>query len=378
MRKAVIVPFALGMVILSGIFLFAGSVADEVLLKNRYFELKEFTEKAALAAANYYNRAEDTDLAQSKTRTLMQEHPLYTTIQDQIAFIWDLDEEKVTVGIDHAEFNPFWLRMFGLKAVDIDDVNSTARLFTSSEVISPVAKGLMPIAINERALELGEQLSLQYQTLECTDVKCCDFDAGFSGSGSFGGYSGDFDFDMSCNSFSMGGSFCGFGGEVSFGMDSCPQGFPWFPSMSFSAGMSWHPDESEHFYGIDLEADGDLQNGVSHNAHWKQMIAGTRETPKASYRADINLLKMMSDARFLCADVGDNQETAQLQQAVNAFKKAAGRTFDVALVDDHANISGFITVRLDEVDAKNGKNGYLKINVEVVENQNNKQVKLVD
>ncbi len=382
MRKAMIVPFALGMVILSGIFLFAGSAADEVLLKNRYFQLKEFTEKAALAAANYYNVSEETDLAEHQSITLMQNNPLYESVGNQIAFVWDLTEEKVTVGIVHAQFYPFWLRMFGLEAVDIDDVNATARLFTSSEVVSPVSKGLMPIAINERALETGTHLSLEYQRLECEDVKCCDFDAGFGGSGSFGGFSGAFDFDISCGGFSMGGNFDSsygaMGGGVDFGSEGCSQGFPWFPSMSFSADMSWHPDDTHTFYGVDLEADGELQNGVSHNAHWKQIIAGACHTPEGSYRADINLMKMMSDVRFLCADVGDSQETAQLQQAVNAFKKAAGKCFDVALVDDQANISGFITVRLDEVDAKNGKNGYLKIEVDVVENQNNKQVKLVD
>jgi len=383
MRRGVIVTFALGMVILSGLFLFGGSMVDKILLKNRYFQLKEFTEKAALGAANYYNKTEDSELAQTKTLVLMQTNPLYESVQNEIEFLWD-DDTAVTVCIHHTQFQPFWMRMFGVDAVDIYDVNSTARLSVSEEPVSQKTKALLPIAINERNVEIGDDLSLEYQRLECSDVKCCDFDAGFTASGSFGGYSGGFDFQMGCSGFSMGGSgsFCnfggGFGGSINFGSDGCTQGFPWFPSMTFSSSMSWQADDENAFYGIDLEAGGTLPNGVSHNAHWKQMIAGTMATPEATYHADINLLKMMSAQRFLCADVGDSSETAQLQQAVNAFKKAVGTTFDVAMVNDKAEISGFVTVRLDGIDAKNGQNGYLKINAKVVENQNNKEVKLVD
>ncbi len=376
MRKAVIVPFALGMVIMTGLFLFGGSVADEILLKNRYFKLKEFTEKAVLGAANYYNNNQDITEAESKTHSLMQLNPLYSSVSNQMEFFWDTEDE-VMVRINHHEFKPFWMRMFGMDVIDIDDVNSTAMLTTNNDTLSPISNALMPIAINEQDLEIGDKFTLRYETLECEDVACCDFDSGFGATGSFGGFSGSFDFS-SCNGFSMGGSFGGFSGGIDFGTDGCSSGFPWFPSMTFSEDMTWDPDDKNSFYGIDLSAGEDLPNGVSHNAHWKNIISGS-EIPEESYNSiDINLLKMMSNVRFLCADVGDTKETAQLQQAVNAFKQAEGKTFDVVLVNDQADISGFITINLNNVDSKNGNNGYLNIDVEVVENQNNKNVKLVD
>ncbi len=381
MRKAIIVPFALGMVLMSGLFLFGGSVADEMLLKNRYFKLKEFTEKAAIAAANYYNLDQDTQSAQQKTLSLMSANPIYDSVANEINFIWRGGDE-VTVGISKDSFQPFWLKMFGLNTVNIEDVNSTARLVNASDTISETTKEFVPIAINERDLIPGDVLKLKYQILECNSVKCCDFDSGFDAKMSFGGgyCGGSFNFSTTCTNISIGwqhhgGGFCGgFGTQV----QTCSQGFPWMPSMTFSNRYNWHTDEYNVFYAIDLEADENLQNGISHNAHWKQYLSQTRATPKHSYNAWINLLKMQSSVRFLCASTGGCAQTSQLQQAVNAFKKIKGEVFDIATVNNKAEISGFVTVRLKKIKSKNGRNGYLKIVLEVLENQNNKQVRLID
>ncbi len=381
MRKAVIVPFALGTVLMSGLFLFGGSVADEMLLKNRYFKLKEFTEKAAIAAANYYSVDQDRQNAQQKTLSLMSSNPIYDSVANEVEFIWR-DSDEVTVGIDKDRFQPFWLKMFGMDAINIEDVNSTAQIVDAPDAISDTTKEFVPIAINERDIVPGDILRLKYQVLECDRVKCCDFESGFSAGMSFGGghCGGSFNFASTCTNVSVvwshhGGGHCG-GGAVA--TKTCAQGFPWSLSATFSNRYNWREDDHDHFYGIDLEADDTLQNGVSHNAHWRKYISRTKQTPHHSYNAWINLLKMDSDVRFLCGSTGGCAQTSQLQLAVNAFKKLKGEIFDIALVNDKAEISGFVTVRLKRVRSRNGSNGYLKIVLEVLENQNNKQVRLVD
>jgi len=358
MRKAVIVPFALGMVIMMGLFLLGGSVADEMLLKNRYFKLKEFTEKAALGAANHYNNSQDIALAETRTHALMQSNPLYHDISEEIEFFWDVEDE-VMVRIHHDKFQLFWMRMFGMDVIDIYDINSSALILTSDEIISEQTCNFTPITINEQALEIGQDINLSFQVLESVGSECCQLQ----------------NVDQANEEL-----VC-----VSSVYDTCEDG--WVLSTQFSPTLDWESDDLDMFYGIDIFASSDNSHGANHVVKWRNVIDGSTMTLEDCYQDDINLLDLDSDIRFLGGYLGEtNQlpdEGKQVTDAIKAFEALieTNKSLDIALVDNNATISGFITVNFKSIEAKSNGNlngRYLDIELEVVKNQNNNRVKLVD
>ncbi len=360
MRKAVIVPFALGMVIFSALVLFGGSVADQMLLKNRYFKLKEFTEKSAIAAANYYNNGEDTDSAQASTLTLMQSHPLYDEISNQIIFSWELDTDEVVVGINHHTFDTFWLKMFGLNAVNMSDINSTALIITSTEVVSDESCKFTPITINEQDFSIGQEISLSFQVLESSGTECCliEFDA-------------EGNELLSC---------------IPSVNDTCLDG--WMLSTKFDPTLTWDSDDLDTFYGVDLFAASDNSHGADHIVSWRKIIDGSKTfTLTDCFSSEVNLLDINSDVTFLGGYLGNTNaipdEAKQITDAIKAFETLLGSsgTIDIAMLDDTATISGFISVNLKSIEEKSNGNPngrYLDITLEVTANQNNNKVKLID
>lgn len=360
MRKAVVVPFALGMVIFSALILFGGSVADNVLLKNRYFKLKEFTEKSAIAAANYYNNGEDTLTAETNTLTLMQSHPLYTEIADQIGFSWQLDTDEVVVGIKQHTFETFWLKMFGMAAVNMDDINSTALIISSSKVVSDESCKFTPITINEQNLSIGQEINLSFQVLESSSTECCTIEMDMEGNEL-----------LSC---------------VASIDEACEEG--WMLSTQFDPLLTWDADDLDTFYGVDLFAASDNSHGADHIVSWRKIIDGSKTfTLNDCFSSQVNLLDLSSDLQFLGGYLGEDNsipdEAKQITDAVKAFETllANGGAIDIAMLDPTATISGFISVNLKSIDAlDNGNpNGrYLNIALEVAQNQNNNKVTLKD
>jgi hypothetical protein len=358
MRKASIVPFALGMVVLTGLFLFGGSVADKILLKNRYFKLKEFTEKAALGAANYYNSDQDITTAQIKTHSLMQSNPLYSSVFQEMEFFWDVEDE-VMVRIHHHQFKPFWLRMFGVDVIDIYDVNSSSLIINSDEIISAKTCNFTPITINEQDLEIGQNINLSYQVLESVGTECCQLQN-----------IDEPNEELICTASVY---------------DTCDEG--WILSTKFTPSLDWEFDSLDTFYGVDIFASSDNSHGANHIVKWRKVVNGSTATLKDCYQNNISLLDLDSDIRFLGGYLGgDNSlpdEGKQVTDAIKAFEALmqTNETIDIALVDNNATISGYISVKLNSIDAKSNGNlsgRYLNIELEVVQNQNNKKVKLVD
>lgn len=360
MRKAVIVPFALGMVIFSALVLLGGSVADNMLLKNRYFKLKEFTEKSAIAAANYYNNGEDTDTAETSTKTLMQTHPLYPDISNELVFDWRLLEEKVVVSIANHNFDTFWLKMFSLDSIPMHDINSTAEILSSDEVVSDQSCKFTPITINEQNLSIGQQITLSFQVLESSGTQCCLSELDENG-----------DETLTC---------------VDSIDDTCEEG--WMLSTQFDDTLTWDSDDLTTFYGVDLFAATDNLHGADHIVTWRKIIDGSKSfTLTDCFSNNVNLLDVESDIQFLGGYLGDDNnvpdEAVQITDAVKAFEALLGGsgTIDIAMIDATATLSGFISVNLVDIQARdNGTpdSRYLDITLEVTKNQNNNKVTLVD
>jgi len=156
-RKAFLVPFMFGLTAMAAVFIFGGSIADKVILKNRYYQIKDFSDKLAIATGNIYQKTLNTTTAETKALSVLSTHPLYTELFDKTVFTWNLAQNRVSVRILNYDFKTYWLKFIDLNTIKIDEVNSTVSLETSGGT-TPKYKssmGLKPIAINDQNLSIG-------------------------------------------------------------------------------------------------------------------------------------------------------------------------------------------------------------------------------
>jgi hypothetical protein len=155
-RCGFIVPFLLGFLLTTGLIILAGSAADQMYLKNAYFEAKNLTEKAALAAARNYQENKNEQMAIAAARAVSVNNKVFgEDLSGQLVFTFDTWHTKVTATLPHYEFKTFWLRALNLNALNIDNVYSSAVITGSSEKITP-------FLINNKNLTVGDTLSLTF------------------------------------------------------------------------------------------------------------------------------------------------------------------------------------------------------------------------
>jgi len=157
-RKGFIVQFLMGFILTTGIVILAGSVADQMYLKNAYFEAKNMTEKAALAAAKKYQETFDETQAVASARAVSANNKVFgSDLKDDIVFTFDTSHTKVTATLPHYEFKTFWLRALNLNAVNVDNV------FSSAYIYQPLtSEKITPFLINNKNLKPGDSLSLTF------------------------------------------------------------------------------------------------------------------------------------------------------------------------------------------------------------------------
>jgi|GEM_PF-4330795 len=157
-RHGFIVQFLMGLILTSGIIILAGSVADQMYLKNSYFEAKNLTDKAALAAAKKYQETADETAATSSARNISAGNKVFgDDLSGQLIFTFDATHSKVTATLPHYQFKTFWLRALNLQYLNVDNVYSTAALYT------PLNEGdITPFIINNRDLLPGDSIALTF------------------------------------------------------------------------------------------------------------------------------------------------------------------------------------------------------------------------
>lgn len=168
-RRGFIVEFLMGFIITMGVVLLAGSVADEMFLKNSYFEVKNLTDKAALAAAKKYQETGNQQSAEAAGKLIGASNKISgQDMSQQLVFTFDASHTKVTATLPHYEFKTFWLRTLNMNAMNVDNVFSSASIYQplSSEKITP-------FLINNQGLNAGDSLSLTFNN---AGVKGRDYD----------------------------------------------------------------------------------------------------------------------------------------------------------------------------------------------------------
>jgi len=170
-RKAFLVPFMFGITAMSAIFIFGGSVADKMILKNRYYQIKDFTDKLAIAAGNIYQSELNTVTAEAKAFSVMSSHPLYNELFNSTTLVWNLSSSTVVANVQNYNFDTFWLRFIDLSSINIEEVNSTAQLVSNGGATSKykTASALKPIAINDQNLSVGTSKTFRFKIASLWD-----------------------------------------------------------------------------------------------------------------------------------------------------------------------------------------------------------------
>jgi hypothetical protein len=157
-RRGFIVQFLMGFILTTGIVILAGSVADQMYLKNAYFEAKNLTDKAALAAAKKYQETFSETVAVAAARAISANNKVFgSDLKDELVFTFDASHTRVTAMLPHYEFKTFWLRALNLNAVNVNNVFSSAYIYQplSSEKITP-------FLINNKNLKPGDSVALTF------------------------------------------------------------------------------------------------------------------------------------------------------------------------------------------------------------------------
>jgi len=170
-RKAFLVPFMFGLTAMAAVFIFGGSVADKAILKNRYYQIKDFTDKLAIATGSIYQKTTNTTTAEADALTVLSTHPLYTELFNKTIFDWNLNQDRVSVRVIDYDFETYWLRFINLNTIKIDEVNSTVSLEISGGTSPKYASstGLKPIAINDQNLSIGTTKTFRFDIASLWD-----------------------------------------------------------------------------------------------------------------------------------------------------------------------------------------------------------------
>lgn len=168
-RSGFIVQFLMGLIIFTGIAILAGSVGDQMYFKNAYFEVKNLTDKAALAAAKNYQTNFDEQIAIAAARNISANNKVFgQDLKDELVFTFDEAHTRVTATLPHFSYKTFWLRAVGLKSLDINNVYSVA------SIVEPLSsQNVAPFLINKGGLKPRDSISL---TFSGAGVNGADYD----------------------------------------------------------------------------------------------------------------------------------------------------------------------------------------------------------
>lgn len=147
MKKAFIDQILFGFILFSGIFIFIATVNDDTTVRNKYNNLKDLTDNAALFAANHYNINQETIDAETLAKEMLNETDLGLEIVDNIEFIWDFDNlpNSVIARITNYQENLFWYRLLSLNSFNFENIKSKANIV--KQVLTNTLN-FAPLAIN--------------------------------------------------------------------------------------------------------------------------------------------------------------------------------------------------------------------------------------
>jgi hypothetical protein len=168
---------------------FIGAVSDELMVRNKYNNLKKILQSAALSSAKYYTyENNNTTEAQNIALGIVEQTPLGKKIKDDITFEWDFvsDPNNVKASISNYNQEFFWFRLLGLNSTTFDKIEAKANIISTPMNELPIVDEVndyMPFAVNEcrqdgRTILPGESFSFIYKPY---DIFSADDGTGFYG-----------------------------------------------------------------------------------------------------------------------------------------------------------------------------------------------------
>lgn len=150
MKKAFIDTILLGFVLLASIIALIGTVADEMIIHNKINDIKNLTTNTALAAAKYYNIAEDTDEAETVAKNILSQSKVGSEIVNDVTFSWQtaVEPNHVDVALNNYSQDTFWYRFLEKEAFSIPKIESRAEIMIP-DPFKDTSDTLAPLAINQ-------------------------------------------------------------------------------------------------------------------------------------------------------------------------------------------------------------------------------------
>jgi hypothetical protein len=165
MRKGVVLPVVIGLITFTAAVIIGGSQADQLVQKNAYFQIKNLTDKAALAGASHWIKGYDEEQSEAVARSISTRNEVFgDDYSESLAFTWG--DEELTASLPTFVTNTFWLRLAGKSEMNITGVRSTAEIArygdpNHAEFCNAFA--LKPLAINNQELAIGDEKSFLFR-----------------------------------------------------------------------------------------------------------------------------------------------------------------------------------------------------------------------
>ena len=178
-KKAYVNVIALGFVLFSSVVVFISTKADDIVVTNKFFNLKKITDSTALALAKHYTINQDEQAAQDVADAILDASALGIDAKNYISYSWDFvsDPNNVKATITNYSHSTFWYKFLDKNEFIFEKIESKANIITNPVDELPIidqVSDFMPFAINECGKEggisPGESFSFIYKSYDIYDA----------------------------------------------------------------------------------------------------------------------------------------------------------------------------------------------------------------
>ena len=178
-KRAFINIILLGFLLISSVVVFVSTTADDVVWKNKYFNLKKITDNSVLALAKHYNENKSVQDAEDIANGILSNSKLGRDALEYINYTWDFDSEPntVTATLTNYKHASFWYKFLGKQEFIFKTVESQAQMIETS--LTQV-DNFVPLAVNgcEEEFKDGDEFDF---LLKAYDLYTGDDYVGFFG-----------------------------------------------------------------------------------------------------------------------------------------------------------------------------------------------------
>ena len=176
-KRAFINIILLGFLLISSVVVFVSTTADDVVWKNKYFNLKKITDNSVLALAKHYNVNKSVQDAEDIANGILSNSKLGRDALEYITYTWDFDSEpnNVKATISNYKHKSFWYKFLGKDEFIFKSVESKVNM-----VNEPLTQSdnFLPIAVNGCTQEFNSGDPFSF-ILKAHDVYSADDNIGW-------------------------------------------------------------------------------------------------------------------------------------------------------------------------------------------------------